>query len=60
MNLYVKNILDLIDSISLVFLVSPQTYAQKMNPNGIFANNELDLRKIKVYGFDFGLLIYPR
>jgi len=26
-----------------------------MNPTGIFANNELDLQKIKVYGFDFGL-----
>ncbi len=25
-----------------------------MNPNGIFSNNELDLQKIKVYGFDFG------
>ena len=25
-----------------------------MNPKGIFANNELDLQKIKVYGFDFG------
>jgi hypothetical protein len=29
-----------------------------MNPNGIFPNNELDLQKIKVYGFDFGLLFY--
>jgi hypothetical protein len=27
-----------------------------MNPNGIFPNNELDLQKIKVYGFDFGNL----
>ena len=25
-----------------------------MDPNGIFPNNELDLQKIKVYGFDFG------
>jgi hypothetical protein len=29
-----------------------------MNPAGIFANNELDLQKIKVYGFDFGLYFY--
>jgi hypothetical protein len=29
-----------------------------MNPNGIFANNELDLQKIKVYGFDFGLKFF--
>jgi hypothetical protein len=29
-----------------------------MNPAGIFANNELDLQKIKVYGFDFGLFLF--
>lgn len=28
-----------------------------MNPTGIFANNELDLQKIKVYGFDFGSFV---
>lgn len=30
------------------------SYSEVMNPTGIFANNELDLQKIKVYGFDFG------
>ena len=30
------------------------SYSEKMNPKGIFANNELDLSQIKVYGFDFG------
>ncbi len=34
---------------------STNSYSEMMNPNGIFANNELDLQKIKVYGFDFGL-----
>ncbi|CAF2517704.1 unnamed protein product [Rotaria sp. Silwood2] len=34
-------------------LSSTTSYSQTMKPNGIFANNELDLRKIKVYGFDF-------
>lgn len=24
-----------------------------INPNGVFINNELDLRKIKIYGFDY-------
>ncbi|CAF3619608.1 unnamed protein product [Rotaria sordida] len=28
-------------------------YSQTMKPTGIFANNELDLDTIKVYGFDF-------
>ncbi|CAF1475807.1 unnamed protein product [Adineta ricciae] len=32
---------------------STYPYSEKINPNGIFANNELDLQKIKVYGFDF-------
>lgn len=35
--------------------VSASSFSQQMNPNGIFANNELDLQSIKVYGFDFGL-----
>jgi len=34
---------------------SATSYSETMNSNGIFANNELDLQKIKVYGFDFGL-----
>ncbi len=36
-------------------ITSTQSYSKKMNPDGIFPNNELDLQKIKVYGFDFGL-----
>lgn len=28
--------------------------SEMMDPKGIFPNNELDLRQIKVYGFDFG------
>jgi hypothetical protein len=39
-------------------LASTHSYSKKMNPNGIFSNNELDLQKIKVYGFDFGLSFY--
>ncbi|CAF1147881.1 unnamed protein product [Adineta steineri] len=34
-------------------LSSQSSYSEHMNPAGIFANNELDLHKIKVYGFDF-------
>jgi len=35
-------------------LVAANSYSkQEMNPNGIYANNELDLQSIKVYGFDF-------
>ncbi|CAF3313491.1 unnamed protein product [Rotaria socialis] len=34
-------------------LSSTHGYSKKMDPNGIFSNNELDLQKIKVYGFDF-------
>ncbi|CAF1213104.1 unnamed protein product [Rotaria sp. Silwood1] len=34
-------------------LASTTSFSQTMRPTGIFANNELDLRKIKVYGFDF-------
>ena len=29
-----------------------------MNPNGIFANNQLNMQKIKVYGFDFGSFVH--
>ncbi|UJR16232.1 hypothetical protein I4U23_003142 [Adineta vaga] len=32
---------------------STYPYSKKVNPNGIFSNNELDLQNIKVYGFDF-------
>ena len=39
-------------------LASVKSYSKMMNPNGIFANNELDLQKIKVYGFDFGLFLH--
>ncbi|CAF0751124.1 unnamed protein product [Didymodactylos carnosus] len=28
-------------------------YSQLMSPNGVFANNELNLNDIKIYGFDF-------
>lgn len=42
----------------LFTLASKYPFEKKMNPNGIFANNELDLQKIKVYGFDFGLLFH--
>ena len=31
-----------------------------MNPTGIFANNELDLQRIRVYGFDFGLSLFSK
>ncbi|CAF1186441.1 unnamed protein product [Adineta steineri] len=34
-------------------LASNSPYSEKVNPFGIFANNELDLQKINVYGFDF-------
>lgn len=34
-------------------LTSTTSYSEETNPNGIFSNNELDLQKIKVYGFDF-------
>ncbi|CAF2368328.1 unnamed protein product [Rotaria sp. Silwood2] len=34
-------------------LSSVHGYSNKMDPNGIFSNNELDLQKIQVYGFDF-------
>ncbi|CAM2700732.1 unnamed protein product [Rotaria socialis] len=34
-------------------LTSTASYSEPMNPDGIFANNELDLERIKVYGFDF-------
>jgi hypothetical protein len=40
---------------SFNILASATAYSETMNPTGIFANNELDLQKIKVYGFDFGL-----
>ena len=36
------------------------TYSETMNPTGIFANNELDLQKIKVYGFDFGESLFSK
>lgn len=48
----------LFNLISFFKLASKQSYSEKMNPNGIFPNNELNLEQIKVYGFDFGLLFY--
>jgi hypothetical protein len=52
---------ELLFIIILIFifeLASTHFFSKKMNPNGIFPNNELDLQKIKVYGFDFGLRSY--
>lgn len=40
--------------LSSLHSASSVSYSEKMNPKGIFANNELDLQQIKVYGFDFG------
>lgn len=36
------------------FSAVKNSYATRINPTGIFANNELDLQQINVYGFDFG------
>jgi hypothetical protein len=62
MNLYVKLSFFLKFYGFFFQLASSASYSTKMNPNGIFPNNELDLQKIKVYGFDFGLynFIYQR
>jgi HAD superfamily 5'-nucleotidase-like hydrolase len=32
---------------------SSQSYDSKINPKGVFANNELDLSEIEIYGFDY-------
>ncbi|CAF4082909.1 unnamed protein product [Rotaria sordida] len=34
-------------------LSKTHSLSKKMDPNGIFSNNELNLQKIQVYGFDF-------
>jgi hypothetical protein len=49
------DILQLYELLKHESTASTQSYSKKTNPNGIFPNNELDLQKIKVYGFDFGL-----
>lgn len=55
MNLYVKYLHLFYLIFNLFFLATSHSFSEKVNPNGIFPNNELDLQKIKVYGFDFGL-----
>lgn len=53
-----KSVRTCFSSISIIasslWIDSTHSYSKIMDPNGIFPNNELDLQKIKVYGFDFG------